>query len=225
MLLRDRGSPNHLLRNWLMVLSSASTVVMGTSYTRRGQRSLGRIPCWYTQVLYFPGSPDLSTAVSQFVTSLLVCWRAAVSFRELSKIFPKLLTGLSVTDGICDPYRVKRNRSATLPFFKPRDLDLAGLKLILAHRMRRWSPWSSHLHPGTEAAVTVRSSIKALMGGCRVPDLDMGPLHFTSADLTIMFMARAKSGTEIVQPVMMPFSSRCQADVAVPDETLNLKLL
>ncbi len=63
------------------------------------------------------------------------------------------------------------------------------------------------------------------MGGCRVPDLDMGPLHSTSADLTIMFMARTKSDTEIVQPVMMPFSSRCQADVTVPDETLNLKLL
>ncbi len=63
------------------------------------------------------------------------------------------------------------------------------------------------------------------MGGCRVPALDMGPLHSTSADLTIMFMVRAKNGTEIVQPVMMPFSSRYQTDVTVPDETLNLKLL
>ncbi len=79
--------------------------------------------------------------------------------------------------------------------------------------------------PGTEAAVTVRSSIKAFMGGCQVPDRDTGPLHSTSADLTIMLKARVKSGTEIVQPVMMPFSSRCQADVAVPDETRNLKLL
>ncbi len=58
-----------------------------------------------------------------------------MSFKELSKIFHKLLTGLSVTVGICDPSRVKRNRSATLPFFKTRDLDLAGLKLILAHNV------------------------------------------------------------------------------------------
>lgn len=55
--------------------------------------------------------------------------------------------------------------------------------------------------------------------------VDMGPLHSTCADLTIMFMARAKSATEIVQLVIMPFSSRGQADVTVPDETLNLKLL
>lgn len=32
------------------------------------------------------------------------------------------------------------------------------------------------------------------MGGCRVPDQDMGPLHSTSADLMIMYMAKAKSG-------------------------------
>lgn len=63
------------------------------------------------------------------------------------------------------------------------------------------------------------------MGGCRVPDLDMGPPHSTSADLTIMFRARAKSGTEIVQPVLMPFSSRYKADDTVPDETLNLELM
>lgn len=31
MLLKDRGRPSHLLRNWLMVFCSASTIVMGTS--------------------------------------------------------------------------------------------------------------------------------------------------------------------------------------------------
>lgn len=56
--------------------------------------------------------------------------------------------------------------------------------------------------------------MNALMGGCRVSDLDLGPLYSTSADLTIMFMAKEKSGTEIVLPVIMPFSSRCQADVS-----------
>lgn len=57
-----------------------------------------------------------------------------------------------------------------------------------------------------------------------MPDLDMGPLHSTSADFTIMFMAREKSGTEM-QPVIIPFSRRCQADVVDPDVTLNQKLL
>lgn len=57
-----------------------------------------------------------------------------------------------------------------------------------------------------------------------MPDLDKGPLHSTSADFTIMFMAREKSGTEIVQPVMIPFSRHCQADVDDPDVTLSWKL-
>lgn len=66
--------------------------------------------------------------------------------------------------------------------------------------------------------------MNTLMGGCPVPDLDIGPLYSTSADLTIMFMASAKSDTEIVQPVIM-HSSRCQANVCELDKTLALKLL
>ena len=58
-----------------------------------------------------------------------------------------------------------------------------------------------------------------------MPDRDKGPLHSTSADFTSMFMARANRDTEIVQPVMMPFSRRCQSDVEVPEDTLRLRAL
>lgn len=49
--------------------------------------------------------------------------------------------------------------------------------------------------------------MKALMGGCLTPNLVSGPLYSTSVDLTSMFMAREKKVTEIVQPVIIPFSS------------------
>ena len=68
--------------------------------------------------------------------------------------------------------------------------------------------------------VTVRSSINALIG-CREPNLDKGPLHSTSADFRSIFMASANRDTEIVQPVMMPFSRRWQSD-EVPEDTLRL---
>lgn len=76
-----------------------------------------------------------------------------------------------------------------------------------------------------DVVVTVKSSMKALIGGWRTPVFVKGPLHSTSADLTIMFMARAKRMTEMVQPVIMSFSSLCQADVPDPNVTLSLKLL
>lgn len=108
------------------------------------------------------------------------------------------------------------------PPLKSCPVPVGGLKLILAQRMSRSSPWRSHLHPGTDVVITVKLSIKALMGACRVPDLD---LHSPLADLTIMFMASEKSGTEMVQLVIMPFSRRCQADVTWPVETRALKSL
>ena len=71
----------------------------------------------------------------------------------------------------------------------------------------------------------VRCSMKALMGGCRTPDLVRGPLHSTSAEFNSIFMASAKRITEIVHPVMIPFSSLIHSNVVVPEETLKLKLL
>lgn len=45
----------------------------------------------------------------------------------------------------------------------------------------------------TDVVVTVRPSMKALIGGCQIPDMVKGQ--------------RAKSVTDMVQPVIMPFSS------------------
>ena len=123
------------------------------------------MPCWYIQALNLPGSPDLSTATSQVSSSLLVAWSAKVSFRVPSKTFPRLFTGFSKMDGIWTPPSEKRNLSVTFPFFTTRERDLAGLKPIRAQLMSLSRPWRIHLQPGTDVVVTVRSSIKALMGG------------------------------------------------------------
>lgn len=82
---------------------------------------------------------------------------------------------------------------------------LLSLKLILAHVISHSSPWRSRLHPGTDVVITVKSSKKAIMGGCYVPDLDFGRLHSNSADFTSMFIHR-ESDTKIIQPVIIPFS-------------------
>lgn len=115
--------------------------------------------------------------MSHAVSSLLVCGNAAVSFRELSEILPRHITGSLVTAGIYDPPRERWNWLATFPFFRARYLDFAGLKFILAHEMTHSSPWRSHLHPGMDVVVTIMSSMNALKGGWQVPDLDIGPLH------------------------------------------------
>ena len=122
---------------------------------------------------------------------------ATVSFRLESKSFPKLLTGCSVMDGMTVPEIENLN----VPFFNTMNLDLEGLKLILAQVMSFSSPCRIHLLLGTDVVVMVRSSMYALIRGCHTPDLVRGPLQSTSADLTTMF----KRTTEMVQPVIIPF--------------------
>ncbi|XP_063324629.1 protein NLRC3-like isoform X2 [Pelmatolapia mariae] len=51
------------------------------------------------------------------------------------------------------------------------DLDLVGLNLVHAQEIISSRPFSIHLHLGTDVVVTVRLSMKALMGGCLTPDL------------------------------------------------------
>ncbi|KAM3849659.1 mitogen-activated protein kinase kinase kinase kinase 2 [Diretmus argenteus] len=58
-----------------------------------------------------------------------------------------------------------------------KDLDFDGLKLMRAHDMSFSKPRRIHLAPGTVVVITVRSSMKALMGGCLTPDLLRGPQH------------------------------------------------
>lgn len=68
--------------------------------------------------------------------------------------------------------------------------------------------------------VMVRLSMKALIGGNRNPDLVSGRLHSPSAVVTTIFVASAKRMTEMVQPVMIPFSSLCQSEVMDPEANL-----
>lgn len=85
------------------------------------------------------------------------------------------------------------------------DLDLEVLKLIMAHVMSISNPCKIYLLPGIDVVVMIRSSIKALIGGSQTPDLDRGPLHFTSAAFTTMFIAIAKRMMEIVITVIFHF--------------------
>ncbi len=103
-----------------------------------------------------------------------------------------------MTDGVQVTPREKWNRLVTFPLFSIRGLDFSGLRRIRAQVVSLSKPWRIHLHPGTDNVFTVRSSKKALMGGCLTPDLVSGPLHSGSADLTSMFMAKEKRLTEIV---------------------------
>ncbi|KAJ3585730.1 hypothetical protein NHX12_014449, partial [Muraenolepis orangiensis] len=78
---------------------------------------------------------------------------------------------------------LNRNLSTTFPFLSTIDLDLVGLKRIRAHSTSYSSPFRIHRQPGTDSVMTVRSSMNALMGGCRCPEFVRGPLHSGSADL------------------------------------------
>lgn len=129
----------------------------------------------------------------------MVVW-TGVSLRLLSKTLQRLVTGFSVIDCINTPSTEKLNLYTTFPLFKIMDLDFVGLKLIL----------DIHLLP-TDVVVTVKSSMKALMGGCWILNLDRRPLHSISAAFTNIFMAK----------VTIPFLS--QFDVMLPDVTLSLK--
>lgn len=84
------------------------------------------------------------------------------------------------------------------------------------------SPCKIHLLPGTDGVVTVRSSLKARIGGNCTPDFVSGSRHSTSADLTSIIMDRTKRITDIVQPVIIPFSSLCQSDVIDPEVNLEV---
>lgn len=121
MLVRLRGRPSHLRRKELIFLFRVSTVDIVTSYTNRGQRMRGRMPCWYNHTLNLPSNTDLSTADNQASSFLMVTWTDAVSLRIQSKTLQRLMTGFSVIDGIdgiTASSTKKRNFFATFPFFR-----------------------------------------------------------------------------------------------------------
>lgn len=133
--LKLRGRPSHLRRWLLTFLSIRSVMKIVSSYTSRGHRICGRMPCWYIQHLNFPGKPDLSTFLSYVSSPLMDDWIVAVSQRLWSKSFLRLFTGFSLMVGIGVSSNMKWNLSMTLLFFRKSDLDLAGLEIILAHLM------------------------------------------------------------------------------------------
>lgn len=162
MLLKLFGRPSHVQRNWLVLGSMPSTMVIGTLYISSGQRSLGRIPSWWIHALNFPRSPDLSSADSYAFTAIQVDCTTTVSLRVQSKSLPRVFTGFLDTKGIWTPPKEKWCLLDIPPFLKTKELDLARWKLILANVMSLSNLWSNQWHPGTADAVTVRSQHQQL---------------------------------------------------------------
>lgn len=67
-----------------------------------------------------------------------------------------------------------QNFSSTFPFFSNSDLDLVGLKCIRAHSISFSRSCKIHQHPRTDSVVTVRSFIKAIIGGCHWAEFSLG---------------------------------------------------
>ena len=119
--------------------------------------------------------------------------------------------------------REKRNLSATFPLLRTKDLVLSGLKRSWAQVTNFSKASTIHLLSRTEV-VTIRSFMKALVGGYWTPELVLWPLHCLSANLTSIFMEKTNWITDIVPPVMIPSLNRCWSDVTVLEENLRLKL-
>lgn len=120
---------------------------------------------------------------------------------------------------------LKRNWSCTHPFLSTMLLDFAGLNsipvpAIILHRSSR-----IHRPSGNDLAIMVRSSMNALTGACWIPLARTAPLLGFSTVLTKRFIAAANKMTEMVHPVTMPFSYRCQPVVKSPQVNRILKRL
>lgn len=81
-----------------------------------------------------------------------------------------------------------------------------------------------HLLPGTVEVITVRLFHKSSDGGCWTLDF-LGPLHSASANLTSIFMASANRVTEIVHPVMIPFSDWRNSDVTGAEPQIKVVII
>ena len=124
-----------------------------------------KLQCWNNHALKRPGNPDLLIFVSHSSRSFIVFCFAAVSFRLLLKVLPKLLIGFSLRVGIVSPATVNWTISMTLPFFNTSDLDFAGLKYILAQVIFLSRPFKSHLPSMRDVIITVKSCKPLLVIG------------------------------------------------------------
>ena len=128
--------------------------------------------------------------------------------------FPRLFTDFLEIVGMGVPRMLKRNLSMTLPFLSTSDLDFPGLNRILANPISFSSPCRIHLLPGIDSVVGG--------GGWCIPDFVRGPRNSGTVDFAIMFIAKAKRITVMIQPMMIPTSGLYHSDVTDPAETLIL---
>lgn len=80
----------------------------------------------------------------------------------------------------------------SLPFLEQMTWTLSAWNSCVPMPWSSLTPWRIYLAPGPAVVVTARSSMKALMDGCLIPDLVSGPLHSVSALLACMFIASKK---------------------------------
>lgn len=130
--------------------------------------------------LELPLKPDLSTPGGHTFSSICIDWYTAMSLNVQSKVFPRVLRHWS---------------------------DLSQDQWLWNGWLSLSNTWRSEQHADTEVAVTVRSSIKALIRGWWVPDLDRGenqnsksktfhfPKHSTSAVQMSILIAKVNKGT------------------------------
>ena len=78
-----------------------------------------------------------------------------------------------------------------------------GFCRLEAHPCRCNNPLKLLKEPATLRHKVIHVSFDWWLSGF---DMDLGPVFSNSADLTSIFMDRVNRGTEIVQPVIMPFS-------------------
>ncbi len=142
------------------------------------------------------------------VKSCLTCCTWSLSLRLALYHLPRLLTGCSDTVGIgSSPIQNFTFFSCPLTIEMLR--DLFGLIFIRAHLMFSCSfPSSRLVHPAVVVRM-VMSSMYARIGGRRIPFLVRSPPTTHLEALMMTSMAIVKARGEIVQPAMMPTSTRC----------------
>lgn len=150
--------------------------------------SRGNRPCWKSQALNFPGSPDPSILLSHASSCFSVLETLHLSVRDASYHFPRHLIGFSSIDGITSPWTHNWNLLVTFPLLITILLDFLGLNFIRIHVATSSRAFRIHLACTWVEAVIVRSSIKPLIGGCRMPDSIVGPLDSFPAAVMSRFI-------------------------------------
>lgn len=142
------------------VLLPIRTAVVATLYIRSSHISLGRIPCWYIEALYFPGNPMLSTILSHDETfscvfdAIFVCEEfvkpLSHAFNYISYYWRDLLS-----------LNLHPDNLLTRPFLNTRHIGFFGLNFIRAQEMLSSNDGTSHLNRICVVVITVWSSMSS----------------------------------------------------------------